>query len=204
MMMKKKTIKFLELFSGSGKISKILSSSFGFRCTTIDYEMSYHPNICCNVYDLDIGFFKQFDFIWLSPDCTTYSKAQHGLHRLKGGLPVSEYAKYCDLHNSILFATLIKSGIPFIAENPLGHMRQMSFVKDLHIKTIYYSNFGSRVCKPTDLFSNYFELLFPLDGSYKKGTISLDKIPWSNFLGRCDIPNDLILAIGSSIVSFFS
>lgn len=148
----------VELFSGNGDITKALNEA-NIKCISVDYDESKDANIHADVYKLDKTFFKQFDFIWLSPDCTTYSFASHGIHRIKGGIAVSDYAKLCDTNNMQLFKLLKELDIPFICENPRCHFRNMPFVKGLYRTTVYYSTYGMSYTKPTDLFSNRKELL---------------------------------------------
>ena len=88
-------MRVLELFAGNGDITKYLQSK-GIEAVSLDYDEKKNPMICHDAYSLSDEFLKSFDFIWLSPDCTTYSLASHGKHRLKGGVPVSDYAKECD------------------------------------------------------------------------------------------------------------
>lgn len=186
-----KHFRCIELFSGNGDITKILKSH-GIDCISVDYDSKKNADLCCNVYELSDDFLKQFQFIWLSPDCTTYSIAQHGIHRTTNGVPVSEYAKQCDYNNNNFINRLLKLDIPFIMENPRGYMRHKPFVKNLNRITVYYSTYGMRYQKPTDLFSNvmFFNSYFRL---WKKteGTIPLDYAA-SSFLDRCKMPSELI------------
>ena len=121
-------MKAIELFSGNGDITTALKQNH-VECYSIDYDIKKKADYHANVYELSKDFLKQFNFIWLSPDCTTYSFASHGLHRRKGGIPVSEYAKECDANNEKLFSLLNELNIPFICENPRCHFRHMPFVK---------------------------------------------------------------------------
>ena len=149
-----KIYKCLELFSGNGDITNKLNKYDNIICHSVDYNENYEATYHKNVYELSEEFLKTYDFIWLSPDCTTYSFAAHGIHRRKGNIPVSDYAKYCTKNNRALIEMLKKNDVPFIIENPRAFMRQEDFVKDLKRITIYYSAYGTPYSKPTDLFSN--------------------------------------------------
>ena len=185
-------MKVAELFSGNADITKALND-YGFECVSVDYDISKNPMICADVYNLDDYFLRQFAFIWLSPDCTTYSLAGRGIHRTKGSVPVSDYAKECDINNARLFSRLRHLGIPFIAENPRAHMRHMPFVQGLARTTVYYSTYGADFSpKPTDLFSNCPEILGIFNTERTKTTNRLDHISYSDFLGRCKMPPRLI------------
>lgn len=192
-------MKAIELFSGNGDITKTLNEA-GISCISVDYDGFKNPILCKDVYTLEKDFLKQFDFIWLSPDCTTYSFASHGLHRIKGAIPVSDYAKQCDNNNEKLFKLLKDLDIPFIAENPRCHFRHMNFTKDLYRITVYYSTYGMPYNKPTDLFSNRKELLEGFNTAYTKAKIHLDHVKgYSDFLGRCKMPDDLIKDIVKAV-----
>ena len=182
----------IELFSGNADITKALND-YGFECVSVDYDINKNPMICADVYNLDNYFLRQFAFIWLSPDCTTYSLAGRGIHRTKGSVAVSDYAKECDINNAQLFSRLRHLGIPFIAENPRGHMRHMPFVQGLARTTVYYSTYGDDFSpKPTDLFSNRPEILEVFNTKRTKTAKRLDHISYSDFLGRCKMPPRLI------------
>lgn len=192
-------MKIIELFSGNGDITNYLKEH-GYECISVDYDKNKPADIHTDVYTLTKEFLKQFSFIWLSPDCTTYSFASHGLHRIKGGQPVSKYAVDCDISNKHLFKLLKELDIPFICENPRCHFRQMPFVKDLYRTTIYYSTYGMPYTKPTDLFSNRKELLEHFDTRYIRGQIHLDYVKgYNDFLGRCKMPERLIEDIYKAI-----
>lgn len=184
-------MKVIELFSGNADITKALKLN-GIQCVSVDYDQTKKPDIVANVYALTPDFLKNFDFIWASPDCTTYSLASHGKHRKSGGIPVSEYAKECDLNNARFIKMLIDLDIPFIIENPRGHFRNMAFARDLNRITVYYAQYGAPYSKPTDLFSNRnLDGLF--DTTRKITHTHLDYCTsYDNFLGRCKIPDKLI------------
>lgn len=185
-------MKILELFSGNADITKTFEK-IGIECVSVDYDKYKNPKVCMDVYKLPIQFLKQFDAIWLSPDCTTYSFASHGLHRKSGGIPVSKQAFKTDILNEKLFKTLEELDIPFICENPRAHFRHMPWTKNLYRITIYYSTYGAKYTKPTDLFSNRKEMLEIFNTTATRGKIHLDYITnYNNFLERCKIP-DLLL-----------
>lgn len=192
-------MRVLELFAGNGDITKYLQSK-GIEAVSLDYDEKKNPMICHDAYSLSDEFLKSFDFIWLSPDCTTYSLASHGKHRLKGGVPVSDYAKECDEKNTKLFQQLKRIDVPFICENPRGHFRNMPFVSHLARITIYYSTYGTEYTKPTDLFTNCASLLLFFNQTITNGTKHLDYcVGYGDFLGRCKMPTKLIEDIHNAI-----
>ena len=55
-------MKFLELFSGSGDISREMSKR-GHECVTVDYDPKKGADICADVYGLSSDFLKgKLDF----------------------------------------------------------------------------------------------------------------------------------------------
>lgn len=190
--------KILELFSGNGDISKAFNEQ-GYKCISIDWNEATAADIHQDIYTIDKDYFKQFNFIWLSPDCTTYSYAQHGIHRKTGGVAVSDYAKQCDENNAKLINLLLSLNIPFIIENPRAHFRHMEFVKDLYRITVFYSTYGAENTKPTDLFSNNKNLLNHFNTLQTRGTLYTDRISYKNFLDRCKMPRALIYDIVKAV-----
>lgn len=80
-------IKVLELFSGSGRISKECKN-IGMFAITCDYDPRYGADLKLDISNIKTEWAKYLevlgrepDVIWASPDCTTYSIAQHGIHR---------------------------------------------------------------------------------------------------------------------------
>lgn len=158
-------MKFLELFSGSSSISDY-ARSLGFDVVDVDWDVKTKALKHIDILDLDIDTIRSWfggclpDFVWASPDCTTYSKACGHIHR--GNAPLclaySDYAKFCDKVNRHLWDDILiplgRLGVPYIVENPRGRYRYMNFVQSPFMYSIYYSDFGGVTEKPTDLFTN--------------------------------------------------
>lgn len=127
-------MKVLELFAGTRSIGKAFEAR-GHEVYSIDWSHDF-DNI--NWY-ADIGMitaqdiicrFGVPDVIWASPDCTTFSIAAISHHRRKDYLtgdliPVSEYAKQCDIIDQNVLQ-LIRDLEPrfWFIENPRGGMRK--------------------------------------------------------------------------------
>lgn len=199
----------IEFFSGSKRISNFFKS-MGWKVLTVDYEPKYKADLCINIYDhLDIDFYKNalgvsnIDFIWASPDCATYSLAAGSLHRFKGSIPKSYYAKYCDYNNTKFITWLRSLKIPFIVENPLGHFQKMDFIKGLFRYDVDYLSYGGKFLKPTCFFSNMVSLCFkPAKFRVNKIGISLQSVTSGDYLSRCYIPDLLIVAIYDNVKNF--
>ena len=157
-------MKVLELFAGTGSISKAFKAK-GHETYTIDWdkkfkEITAYEDIskltCERIVEICGGV---PDIIWASPDCTTYSVAAISKHRkrTKNTLePISDYARFCDKTNKHLL-DLIKQLRPkyFFIENPRGGLRKMDFMQDIPRYTVTYCQYGERRMKPTDIWTNH-------------------------------------------------
>lgn len=142
-------MKMIELFAGSGKLSNEFKKN-GWEIEQRDILTGW------DCFKDELPNFKEYDFVWGGNCCRTYSLAAGNLHRYKGGAPKSEDAKKWDAFNTRFFKELAESGVPYIIENPRGHMKNMDFIKDNvpYIYTVNYCCFGDKVRKPTNLFTN--------------------------------------------------
>ena len=148
----------LELFAGSRSIGKV-GDKLGMNVFSVDWEKYEDIDLCLDVAKLkkeDIPFVP--DFVWASPDCTTYSIAAISTHR-NNTEPKSEYAKKCDTTNQH-FISLIKEWLEinpnmvFFIENPRGMLRKMPWMQEFKRHTIWYCQYGDERAKPTDIWTN--------------------------------------------------
>lgn len=96
--------------------------------------------------------------VWLSPDCSTYSTIGFFHHRKKVTqypIPVSEYAKYCDENNKILIPFITKLPVLWFIENPSAYLKFMPFMENLPRYTTTYCQYGERIRKLTDIWTNH-------------------------------------------------
>lgn len=123
------TIKVLELFAGTRCISRSFESK-GHLTYSVEWDKKFNNiSLYCDVNDLTVEKIYKLcdgkpDVIWASPDCTTYSVAGISHHRRKvedNLIPISDYAKFCDITNNHLRALIdiINPSLYFI-ENPRG------------------------------------------------------------------------------------
>lgn len=158
----------LEICSGSGVMAQTFREH-GHRAVTIDINPDFHPDMVMDVEFLqsdDIPFIP--DVIWFSPPCTSYSIAGISHHRkqsVNGNLePVSEFAKKSDrlINNVLNVFSELNPKIGFI-ENPRGGLRKMHFMTsrtELVRYTITYCQYGDTRMKPTDIWSNRWDVPF--------------------------------------------
>ena len=144
----KKKLKVLELFSGTGVVSKTFKE-LGHEVFTIDNNKSCNPDLCIDILRLDIKNipFKP-DFIWASPPCMDYS------HAKRTGVSFIEHS------NSLVIKTLslIVALKPkfWIIENPqTGTLKFQYFMKDLPYADVSYCRYGKNFRKQTRLWNNF-------------------------------------------------
>jgi site-specific DNA-cytosine methylase len=148
----------LELFAGSRSIGNV-ADYLGMNVFSVDWQPFDKINLVGDIGKMiikDVPFIP--DFIWASPDCTTYSIAGISHHR-NGCTPISDYAKQCDQTNKHFIELImqwkeINPNLIFFIENPRGMMRKMNFVKPFRNETVWYCAYGDNRAKPTDLFTN--------------------------------------------------
>lgn len=158
-------LNIVELFSGSGTISKAFSKN-NHNIFSIDIRKRKgicEPTLKKNIMQVrlkDIPF-KKVHVIWASPPCDVFSKACGSFHWNKDGSPKT---KKCLEHINILKKTLnliekINPDIFFI-ENPDGKMKYRKELVNFLIrnnamtKKVFYGYYGFGTLKPTNIFTN--------------------------------------------------
>jgi site-specific DNA-cytosine methylase len=158
----------LELFAGSRSVGRN-AEQMGCNVFSVDWEKYEGINLAIDIENLEIKNIPFVpDFIWLSPDCTTYTVAAISRHR-NGIEPKSEYAKKCDRVNTnalkiVNECLLLNPNLVFCIENPRGMMRKMPFMKGLPRVTVWYCQYGDYRAKPTDIWSNNIYSIFNQNG----------------------------------------
>ncbi|WP_313097592.1 hypothetical protein [Empedobacter sp.] len=154
----------LELFAGSRSVGRVADSHNinVFSCDWTAYENINRVGDIETLTVEEVPFIP--DFIWASPDCTTYSIAGISHHR-DNGTPVSEYAHKCDAVNNhwmslVEYWLTINPNLIYFIENPRGYFRKMDFVNEFvertngRRETVWYCQYGDDRAKPTDIFTN--------------------------------------------------
>jgi hypothetical protein len=136
-----------------------VAAELGMETLTFDNDPKLNPDVVSDI--LYINELPAADILWASPPCTTFSVASIS-HYWTEGKPKNEKA----LHGiAILEHTikLIKKTNPtnWFIENPRGMMRKV--IDELFIKhgitdykrhTVSYCQYGSKIMKPTDIWTN--------------------------------------------------
>lgn len=153
-------MKVLELFAGSRSIGKA-AENLGHEVFSVDWENFDNIDL-----QIDIGTLKKKhipftpDFVWVSPDCTTYTIAAISTHREKGTYnPKTKYAEKCDEVNQHWIKLLkkwlkINPEMIFFIENPRGALRKMDFMQEFKRYTVWYCQYDDTRAKPTDIWTN--------------------------------------------------
>lgn len=133
-------MKLLELFCGTKSISKEFSK-LGFEVTTLDIDPSFEPDIIADI--LKWTPTGEYDVIWASPPCTTFSVQSLGRHWTRDHKPKTDKAAEGLL---ILERTveIIKELNPkyFFIENPMGKMRRMSILDEFERAEVTYCQYN--------------------------------------------------------------
>lgn len=157
-------MKVLELFSGTGHISKAFKAR-GHEVYRVDWSEKVEADLYADISKLLVNDIIDLcggvpDVVWASPDCTTYSIATHRHRTVKEGLlPKTQYAWECDMTNIAMWRLideLVARGAKYyFVENPRGRMRHMPFVDGRTRYSITYCSYGRESMKPTDIWTNH-------------------------------------------------
>lgn len=154
-------MKLLELFSGTASMANVFRE-FGHKAFTVDIDFGFNPDLCIDIRSfhkglLPIGFCP--DVIWASPPCQRFSVASIGKNWDKDGNPKNrDTLEAIFLVRKVLgIVSEIKPRFWFI-ENPVGMLRKVSLMKYCGRHTVTYCQYGDSRMKPTDIWSNCFNL----------------------------------------------
>jgi hypothetical protein len=144
----------LELFSGTGSISKVLREK-GWSTITLDSDPKAQPDILCDIREWDFTVYPRgyFQYVHASPCCTHYSIA-----RTTAKTPRDlEYA------DSLVLAALkiIEWFQPlcWTLENPhSGYLKTRSFMGGIPYFDVDYCKFGAPYRKRTRFWHNNLSL----------------------------------------------
>ena len=206
-------IKVLELFSGTGSVGKVCDK-LGWESLSIDIDG--RADITCDILEWDYKQYDkdEFDIIWASPPCATFSALQYSNlgRKRNGGIFTREMMESDMLTKG---DPLVKKALEIInyfnpeywfMENPnTGQLKDRPYMKDIPYYVVdycMYSDWGYR--KRTRIWTNKkdWEPLI-CDGKGNCGSIIDGKHIESvsgNKKRRClddryKIPEDLILSL---------
>lgn len=147
-------MRILDLFAGTGSATQAFKDA-GHEVIKVEIDPRFEAEED-DVMKLDAEYltntYGQFDFIWASPPCTSFSVASIGYH-WKDNKPSDQALHGIDLvlHTIDLIKDL-KPTFGWLIENPRGLLRIQPFMQSLPRQTITYCQYGEKRMKPTDLW----------------------------------------------------
>ena len=155
-------MKVLELFKGSGSITKYYENNNDVEVISLDILKKYNPTIVCDIMKFDYKQFDigYFDIIWASPECKIYSNLQytHIGRKWKSKEELYEAQKKDSIYinKTIEIIDYLKPKYYFI-ENPKyssiwNFIENENFIKNFII--VDYCAFGYNYKKPTKILTN--------------------------------------------------
>ena len=155
-------LQVLELFAGTRSIGKAFERR-GHIVTSVEIDPKFPDCIHADAYSFLQDHGDEYDVIWASPCCTTYSIAGIRLHRLpdengKWLIPKNDYAMQCDTNNRWMFNWFNEHrNMLWFIENPRGNMANMPFAQCLSdLKgCLCYCQYGVPTMKPTNIWTTH-------------------------------------------------
>lgn len=197
-------MKALELFCGTKCVGKELEK-LGYEVISLDFEEKFEPTICEDITKWDYEAYDplEFDIIWASPECKTFSIASGGKHRLK--TDIMGFTQAAEEGNKMIDSMLeiMKYFKPkkWFVENPRGLLKYYPAMKVLGEPTlVFYGNHGWAHPKPTHIWSNVKlwddekKPIMSPDLWYRdtRGNVRYKAFARSNHTVRSKIPQSLI------------
>lgn len=150
----------VELFCGTKSFSKV-AKELGHNTFTVDLEPKVNPDLVCDILNFDLSTipFKQIDYLWISPPCTTFSVASLRHYWIEGKpknektlLGISLVKKAIEIKDKLLS---LNPNMKWYIENPRGMLRKQEFMQNQGKRnTITYCQYGSITQKATDIWTN--------------------------------------------------
>ena len=158
---RRRCIYLVELFSGSRSVSKAVRrcfrDHFDVRVLSVDTDPASRPSIVADIntwrYKEDLRYFladkRQSDmlFVWMSPPCTSFSRANTtGVRDLQGG------------RRNVLSGLKITRHLSpdaWFLENPVGLLMEQDFMQKLkkHLNIVSYCRYGKPYRKNTCIWT---------------------------------------------------
>lgn len=167
MMKNYRTKQSVELFAGSGSVSKIFQT-YHYQTFTVDNNPLCRPDLCIDILSLKPSMLPpHIDLLWASPLCQFFSRLADPLNWNKKTLsyrnfdyiPLSPGAHVSVglINKTFEIINHFNPAIWFI-ENPIGriHHTQAMRLNGHHRYFVNYADFGFPYSKETYIFTNQF------------------------------------------------
>jgi len=155
-------MRILELFKGSGSITKFYENDNNVEVISLDILPKYKPTIVSDIMEFDYKQFPvgHFDIIWASPECKIFSNLQytHIGKKWKDKEELYEAQKKDSkfINKTIEIIDYLKPKYYFI-ENP-RYSKIWDFIENENFKKDFvivdYCAFGYNYKKPTKILTN--------------------------------------------------
>lgn len=198
-MKKYQALKIIEVFSGSGNLSRSFSEQ-GFQVVSIDKRKRI--NKCEPTHRLDVSkmavsdkIFTNATLLWFGLPCTAWSNASGNYHINSDGLFVSDVAMsshYLLCH--VLEIIAYHKPKFWVIENPRGRLQNQkvlrTFLSENSGVVLNFSmgSFGFASQKPSQLFTNWNDLKMPRSLPYGRGNKSTKNMSNLTKHGRQSYP----------------
>jgi len=154
-------MKILELFKGTGSITKYYIDNKNVEIISLDILEKYNPTICCDIMDFDYKKYKEgeFDIIWASPECKIFSILQYTHIGKKWNnkleLETEQLNHTCFINRTLEIIEYLKPKYYFV-ENPLysNIWKYIDNEKWNKFIIVDYCRFGTSYKKPTKILTN--------------------------------------------------
>ena len=149
-------MRILDLYAGTGSATKAFEDA-GHEVIKVELQDKFEAHER-DVLSLTADYLREtygeFDFIWASPPCTTFSIASCMIYWNRDGSVKDDrvYHGIAMVQKAIELVQELKPTYGYIIENPRGMLRKQSFMQHLPRRTITYCQYGDFRMKPTDLW----------------------------------------------------
>ena len=147
-------MRILELFKGSGSISKYCQEHAEYEVLSLDIDPNSKADVTCNILEWDYNKYEKghFDVVWASPPCTEYSTM------------LFRRARRLDEADAIVRRVLdiIAYFEPpyWFIENPRnGLLKTREFMRDKPYYDVSYCKYGYEYQKHTRIWTNALEFV---------------------------------------------